>query len=48
MNTDIMLLAANVWAETALAVLPVFLVFTLGNRILSMILNAFEGRGIRL
>lgn len=48
MNTDIMLMAAEAWKETALAVLPIIVVFALGNRILSMILNAFEGRGIRL
>lgn len=48
MNSEIMLLAANVWADTARAVLPVLVVFGLGNRLISMIVRAIEGRNINI
>lgn len=46
MDVEIMALAASVWADTARAVLPVLVVFGLGNRLISMIVRAVEGRSI--
>ena len=47
-DAQIMQIAASTWADVTLAVLPIYLVFTLGNRIISMIVSAFEGRGVHI
>lgn len=46
MNLDVMQLAAEVWADTASAILPIMVVFGLGNRLIAMMVRAVEGRGI--
>ena len=48
MNTEVMSLAVSVWSETALAVLPIMVVFGLGNRLISMLVRAVEGRNIEI
>ena len=48
MNEQIVALAAEAWKETVIYLIPILIVFALGNRIVSLILNAIEGRNTRL
>lgn len=48
MNETIVALAAEAWKEVIIYLIPILVVFALGNRIVSMILNAIEGRNTRL
>lgn len=44
MSFDIVAVAAEAWAEVAKYLAPVLVVFGLGNRLMSMVINAVEGK----
>ena len=47
MNESIVTLAAEAWKEVFIYCIPFLVVFGLGNRIVSMIVNVIEGRNTR-
>lgn len=48
MNESIVALAAEAWKEIVIYLAPILIVFGLGNRIVSMVIGAIEGRNTRL